>query len=265
MREYMNTSNFHETGSADEALIEAEKKERRPRRSKITLRRDVLDAVAYLVAKDGFSNINLASIARESGVNVNAILRNFTSLDRLLDRYAQIYEYWYDDIIKKSCKSESQDESQFYCNILKTITESMYQDKDVRHLMLWEMTEDNETTQRVAYNREYVYHKIINEYETMFKNSGLDIDVITALIIGGINYLIFRRKRTRFLGVDYSTNIGKERLLKTITDVVGLVFSFMNEQKEMLSTAKKLKSRGVDTFIIADCCGMDIETVEAMS
>lgn len=256
---------LHEAEGADEAvdIVEAEKKERRPRRSKITLRRDVLDAVAYLVAKDGFSNINLASISRESGVNVNAILRNFGSLDRLLDRYAQIFEYWYDDIIKKS-KSGSQDESQFYCNILKTITESMYKDKDVRHLLLWEMMEDNETTKRVAYNREHIYYKTINEYGAMFKESGLDIEVITALIVGGISYLAFRRRRTRFLGVDYSTNIGKERLLKTITNVVGLVFASLDEQKKMFCAAQKLKSNGVDVCIIADCCGIDIKIVEAM-
>lgn len=262
----MSTLVSNKSENKEEAFskVKIEKKERRPRRSKITLQRDVLDAVAYLVGKDGFSNINLTSIAQESDVNINAILRNFISLDRLLDRYAQIFDYWYDDIVKKSEREiESQDETLLYSNILKTITEAIYRDKNVRQLLLWEMTEENETTKRAAYNREYTCQKLFKVYEAIFKDSGLDIEVITALIVGGINYLTFRRKRTRFLGVDYSTTAGRDKLMKTISDIVGLVFAALEQQNKMLSAARKLKDRGVDVSMLSECFDIDISLIEA--
>lgn len=207
----MSTVALSKIENQEEVLIinSMRKKERRPRRSKITLQRDVLDAVANLVGKDGFSNINLTSIAQESDVNINAILRNFTNLERLLDRYAQIFDYWYDDIIKKS-EIETDDKALLFGNILKTIGEALFRDKNMRQLLLWEMTEENETTKRAAHNREHTYQRLLKEYDVVFQNSGLDVEAITALIVGGINYLAFRRKRTQFLGVDYSTTIGKQ-------------------------------------------------------
>lgn len=239
-------------------------KKRRPRRSKITLQRDILDAIAELVGEEGFTNINLSSISQAAEVDINAIQRNFGSLERLLDRYVQIFDYWYDDIIRNA-KSNSPDEPELlYGEILRKIIDSLYKNKNMRQLLLWEMTEENNTTKRVAYNREHAFKDILSYYEEVFKDSGLDVEVLTSILVAGINNLSIRRKKSFFLGVDYSLTKNKERLIKTVSDIVSMCFATLRQKQELIVAAKNLKAKGVDITIIADCLHLDKEVVEKL-
>lgn len=239
-------------------------KKRRPRRSKITLQRDILDAIAELVGEEGFANINLSSISQAAEVDINAIQRNFGSLERLLDRYVQIFDYWYDDIVQSAKSSSSDEPEQLYGEILRKIIESLYKNKNMRQLLLWEMTEENNTTKRVAYNREHALKDVLSNYEEVFKDSGLDVEILTSILVAGINDLIIRRKKSFFLGVDYSLTKSKERLIKTVSNIVSMCFATLKQRREMIIAAKNLKEKGVDMTIIADCLHIDKEVVEKL-
>lgn len=244
-------------------MEQSEEKTRRPRRPKITLQRDILDAVGVLVTEGGFSSINLSSISQKANVDINAILRNFHSLDRLLDRYAQIFDYWYDDVVR-GYENAPEDPELYYNQLLKNITESLYKDKNMRHLLVWEMTEEGDTTRRVAFNREHAYSKAINPFQEIFKGTEIDIEVLTALITGGINYLLSRRKKSTYLGIDFCTPRGKERLLNAIPSIVKLIFSSLQQQQEMLTAAKNLKAKGISAEVIAECLGLSKDQVESV-
>lgn len=239
-------------------------KKRRPRRQKITLQRDILDAIAVLVSKNGFANINLSSISQTAEVDVNAILRNFGSLQRLLDRYAQIFDYWYDDVVRNAELTKPAGPEQLYDTILRKIIESLYKEKNMRELLLWEMSEENNTTKRVAYNRELAFEDIFRNQEETFKDTGLDLEVLTGVLVAAITYLSMRRKKSLFLGVDYSLTKNKERLIKTIADIVQMYFAAVKQRKEVLDVAKNLKEKGIDTAIIAECCNIDKEMIEKL-
>lgn len=239
-------------------------KKRRPRRQKITLQRDILDAIAVLVSKNGFANINLSSISQTAEVDVNAILRNFGSLQRLLDRYAQIFDYWYDDVVRNAELTKPAGPEQLYDTILRKIIESLYKEKNMRELLLWEMSEENNTTKRVAYNRELAFEDIFRNQQETFKDTGLDLEVLTGVLVAAITYLSMRRKKSLFLGVDYSLTKNKERLIKTIGDIVQMYFAAVKQRKEVLDVAKNLKEKGIDTAIIAECCNIDKELIEKL-
>lgn len=241
-----------------------EEKKRRPRRPRITLQRDILDAIAVLVSQKGFTNITLSSISQTAKVDINAILRNFGSLPRLLDRYAQIFDYWYDDAVRNAELTKPANPEQFYDIILRKIIESLYKEKNMRELLLWEMSEENNTTKRVAYNREVAFEEVFHRQEETFKDSGLDIEVLTGVLVGAITYLSIRRKKSLFLGVDYSLTKNKERLIKTIADIVQMYFTTVKQRKEGLDIAKNLKKKGIDTAIIAECCNIETGLVEKL-
>lgn len=241
-----------------------EEKKRRPRRPKIILQRDILDAIAILVSKNGFANVNLSSISQAAEVDINAILRNFGSLERLLDRYAQIFDYWYDDVVRNAKWSKPDGPEQLYDAILRKVAESLYKEKNMRQLLLWEMSEENNTTKRVAYNRELAFENVFRSQEETFENTGLDLEVLTGILVGGITYLSMRRKKSQFLGVDYSLTKNKERLIKTIADIVNMYFATVKQRKEVFTAAKNLKEKGIDTAIIAECCQIDKELVERL-
>lgn len=239
-------------------------KKRCPRRSKITQYRDILDAIAKLVDKEGFANISLASISEVTNISGTVIVRNFGNLERLLDSYAQIFDFWHNDVIQTAKSNGSDEPEQLYCEILSTTITSLYKDKNMRQLLLWEMTDENETTKRVAYNREHVYNDILSSHAEAFEAADLDIKVMTGIIVAGINYLIMRRKKSPFLGVDYSQVKNKERLIKTVSDIVSMYFSALKQRQEVLVTAKNLKEKGVDITIIADCLHIGWDVVERL-
>lgn len=242
----------------------SEVKKRCPKRSKIRQYRDILDAIAELVNKEGFANVSLASISQLTNISGTVIVRNFGNLERLLDRYAQLFDYWHNDVLLTAKSNGSDEPEQLYCEILSTTVTSLYKDKNMRQLLLWEMTDDNETTKRVAYNRERVYNDILDSHEEVFGAVGLDIKIMTGIVVAGINYLIVRRKKSPFLGVDYSQAKNKERLIKAVSDIVGMYFSALKQKQEKLVAAKKFKAKGVDTTIIADCLHIDREIIEKL-
>lgn len=237
-------------------------KKRRPRRTKMTLQRDILDAIAVLVNKNGFRNINLSAISQIAEVDINAITRNFGSLPRLLDRYAQIFDYWYDDVVRNTQLTKPESSEQFYDIILRKIVESLYKEKNMRELLVWEMSEENNTTKRVAYNREVAFEEVFQTQEEAFRDTGLDLEVLTGVLVAAINYLSMRRKKSLFLGVDYSLTKNKERLTKTIADIAHMYFTTLKQRKEILTAAKNLKEKGIDIATIAECCHIDKELVE---
>lgn len=239
-------------------------KKRRPRRPKITLQRDIIDAIAILVSKNGFANITLSSVSQTAEVDINAILRNFGSLQRLLDRYAQIFDYWYDDVVRNAELTKPEGPEQLYEAILRKITESLYKEKNMRELLHWEMTEENNTTKRVAYNREVAFEEVFHSQEETFKDTGLDVEVLTGILVAAITYLSMRRKKSLFLGVDYSLTKNKERLIKSIADIVHMYFTAVKQKKEVLGAAKNLKEKGIAPAIIAECCNIDKESVERL-
>lgn len=73
-----------------------------------------------------------------------------------------------------------------------------------------------------------------------------------------------RRKKSPFLGVDYSQVKNKERLIKTVSDIVSMYFSALKQRQEILVTAKNLKEKGVDITIIADCLYIGRDVVERL-
>lgn len=242
----------------------SEVKKRCPRRSQITQYRDILDAIAELADKEGFANVSLNSISQLTNISTTTIVRNFGKLEILLDRYAQIFDYWYDDVLKAAKTNGSDEPEQVYSEILSTTIASLYRDKNMRRLLLWEMTDENGTTKRVAYNRERAYNDMLGSYEAGFEAVGLDIKTMTGLIVAGISYLIVRRKKSPFLGVDYSQVKNKERLIKAVSDIVGMYFSAQKQRQEILVAAQKFKAKGVDTAIIADCLHIDREVIEKL-
>ena len=60
-----------------------EKKKRKPRRTKFSLEKDLMDAVKNIIEEDGFSKTTLASIAERADIMANVFYNRYGSLDEL--------------------------------------------------------------------------------------------------------------------------------------------------------------------------------------
>ncbi len=235
---------------------ESEDKKRRPRRSRQVLQKAVLDAVSSLVREKGFANITITAVAQKAEVDINAILRYFGSIEKLLDVYSHLFDYWFRNILEDPERLLT-DPAGYYRDSVVKLAESFYNSREMQELLIWEVVEDNSTTKMVAANRELSSEPVVTALNKLFKGSGINFDVMAALLIAGIYFLVIRRKRSPFLGVDFSSRKGKARLLETIKQSVDLCFDALDKHNEKLEIARKLKAKGVDVDIISECISLD--------
>lgn len=243
--------------------IEKKEKKRRPRRSKQAIQKVVLDAVSSLVKEKGFANITITSISQKSEVDINAILRLFGSVENLLDMYSHFFDYWFRNILEDPEKLTN-DPIAYYKDSVVKLADALYNSKEMQELLIWEISDDNPTTRKVANNREISNEPVLTALNAMFKDSGINFDVMTAILIAGIYYLILRRKRSTFCGVDFSTRKGKAKLLETITQSINMCFDVLQKKNEVYEIARNLKAKGISFDIIAECTHLDEEVVNKL-
>lgn len=204
------------------------KKTRKPRRSKAAIEQAVLDAVHELIEEVGFSKVTLTGIAARAQIEPTVFYRRYSNLDELFAIYTHKYDYWLAGITELLPSNLSDEESMKW--ILHNLVKALYKNKGMQQLLIWELSDDNPVTRRTATLRERINDSLIKELDKKFNISGLDMNVITGIIISGIYYLILHRNMSTFCNVDFATKAGKDRLNATIDQLVEIIFSYMRNK-----------------------------------
>lgn len=232
-------------------MSESKKNEKRVRRTKIAIERDVLQAVDSLIEEIGFNNITLTGVAERAKIEPAVFYRRYANLEELFEKYTHKYDYWFGDILESIPKNLSQEEGFHW--VMEKLIGSLYHNKGMQQLLKWDLSDDNQITRRTARLRESINEPLIRLLEYKFQGSGLDINVIAANVIAGVYYLILHRKRSTFCDVDFASRQGKARLSKGIKQLIDLLFEKAMNEKRLIQIAEKLKAEGVSDEIIARC------------
>lgn len=248
---HIDNLNIKEEKELFRNMSENIEKKRRPRRTKVTLERDVLSAVASLIEEVGFANVTLTGVAQRAQIEATVFYRRYANLEELFDQYTHKYDYWLGNLAEMMPAGLNEEDS--FKWIMRNLIIALYKNKGMQELLIWELSDDNQVTRRTAGLRELVNTPLIRLMEYTFKDSGLDMNVITALMISGIYYLILHKNRSKFCDVDFSTKKGKERLEVAVDQLAGIVFGELKRQREKLEIANKLRAEGVSEDIIRRC------------
>lgn len=232
-------------------MSEEKVEKKRFRRTKIAIERDVLQAVGSLIEELGFSNVTLTGVARRAKIEPAVFYRRYNNLEELFDKYTQKYDYWLAGVAKSIPKNLN--EFEMYSWIMDQLVQELLKNKGMQQLLIWELSDDNVTTRRTSKLREVVNQPLLAMLEQKFKDTGLDVNVICAMMISGIYYLILHRKRSEFCSIDFNTKIGKERLRTGVRQMSELLFDGIQKKKEMLEIAERLRAEGVSEEIISKC------------
>lgn len=204
------------------------KKTRKPRRSKAAIEQAVLDAVHELIEEVGFSKVTLTGIAARAQIEPTVFYRRYSNLDELFAIYTHKYDYWLAGITELLPSNLSDEESMKW--ILHNLVKALYKNKGMQQLLIWELSDDNPVTRRTATLRERINDSLIKELDKKFNISGLDMNVITGIIISGIYYLILHRNMSTFCNVDFATKAGKDRMNATIDQLVEIIFGYIRSK-----------------------------------
>lgn len=239
-------------------MSESIDKKRKPRRTKVTIEKDVMNAATSMIEEVGFANVTLTGVAQRAQIEATVFYRRYANLEELFEQYTRKYDYWLGNLADTMPPDLSYE--QMFKWVLRNLVVALYKNKGMQQLLIWELSDDNPVTRRTSDAREKTNEPLIKMMEAIFKDAGLDMNVICALMISGIYYLILHKDRSNFCDVDFSTRKGKERLEKGIDQLAALLFGELNRQQERNEIANKLRAEGVSDDIINRCLYTNTQT-----
>ena len=124
----------------------------RRRRTNKQVQADILSAVGRILQEKDFTHITLMDIAREAKTDPNVVLRQFGSLEQVFDCYIRTIDYWMHDLFGN--KALKRGERSALERMFARMTDFLYNSPEMQRLLVWEITDVNDTTCRAAANRE---------------------------------------------------------------------------------------------------------------
>jgi AcrR family transcriptional regulator len=237
-------------------------KEKRTRRTKKEIDGNIDVAMKKMVEKKGFINLTLSAIAQQAKIDPPVIYNKYKNLNSLLEGFTKGYDHWLNAIIDKQVENfHAGKHEAFLSGLFREMAQELYNDRIMQQLLVWEVAENNNITERSAKIRESNVYLFSGFYDMYFKGADVDFNVYTSILIAGIYYLVLHKDVSTFCSVDFSTEEGKERLLKTIKKLCAMLFSEQQPDKQRLEIAWKLKEKGVDINIIAECTGLTLDRI----
>ena len=131
-------------------------KNKRARRTRAELEADVFDAIRQLASEKVWRKLPLQILCKEPTIQMSVLLNNYKNIERLLDKYAYISDYWLHDLFDEEHPTDKANED-IMKSTLKALANYLYDNTDMQHLLVWELEADNSTTRRMARSREKHY------------------------------------------------------------------------------------------------------------
>jgi AcrR family transcriptional regulator len=223
---------------------------------------DLLEAVSHVLKDNGFLNLNINDVCQFADVDRNAIYRHFGDFNNLLTQFIETKDFGFDSL-ETIANMEVNDHKLFMKQMLFSQFEQVNKNTELQQLLVWELSELSLRTKNVAQKREIISEPLIKKFEDHFKDSNIDFNVITAIIIAGIYYLILHKKHSTFCLVDFVKE--KDRMFDALDQLVELIFAAKEAKEKTRDIAIKALNKGIDKETVAEITGLKMDEVEAFA
>lgn len=221
------------------------------RRTKVQLEKDIMNALEQLIIERGFMNIPMLTLVKAAGIDPNVFYRRYGVIENLFDKFTSQYDFWLNDILNISDLPKLGDRT-FFTESLKKLYDELERNHVMQKLLAWELSEDNSITRRTAGMREKLNLNLIAYYEDVFRSSGIDIKSITALLLGGLYYIVLHQERATFCTMDFRTEEGHKSLNNAIDTVVGLIFDKLEQRQKQQQMVQRMLNDGISQAKISE-------------
>jgi len=235
---------------------------KRKQRTKKDIDESINNAAIQLIEEKGFQNIAVTAIMQRAKIEPVVFYNRYDDLDNFMDEFVKKYDYWFSDIIKNIEIQENPREQ--YITIMHSLLDSLKENNVMQQLLRWELSTHNNTTKRTARLREFHTLPLVERYKKIFEDSSVEIDALSALIIGGIYYLVLHGDLSEFGGIDINSEEGTQRLRNAIEYLSSIFFSYLNSGSETMTIAKRMKGKGVEYSNIAEYTGLTLKQIEKL-
>ncbi len=188
-------------------------------RSRLKTEQRLLEALATILLEQGYPAVGINAIARQAGCDKVLIYRYFGGFDELLLAFAETTELWWevDEIITESAADCANIPLHDYLQQLLTrYVEALESRPLALEIMAWEMSEQNNLTNRLARIRGERGMELVKRIRNYYRQPNIDIGGVLGVFGAAINYLVIR---TRKQSKQYKTEEWW-RLQQTITKLM---------------------------------------------
>ncbi|RNC66055.1 TetR/AcrR family transcriptional regulator [Proteiniphilum sp. X52] len=235
---------------------------RRKRRTKQELEDIINNAALELIKEKGFHNITVTSIMQKAEIEPIVFYNRYKDLDEFIDEFVKKYDYWFGEVIKKIEFVDNPQKQ--YISILTNLLESLQGNKGMQQLLRWEIDSFNDTTIRTARLREFHTLPLVDKYKKIFENSQVEIDAVSALVIGGIYYLVLHSGLSEFAGIDINSKEGKEKIQRALEYLGNMFFDDKKLTPKLLKVARNMKSKGYHSQEIAKIIELPVDLIDKL-
>jgi len=196
-------------------------------------KRKILAAVGGIIRKEGFPAVRINNIARQAGVDKVLLYRYFGDLPGLLKEYSLSK-----DTYRRAPRIRDYASSDMREAVITTAAAIMVgqartlrTDPEMQELYRWELSESNDITSAVAASREEYGLSIMEDFSRYVDFRTTDIPAISALLNGGLTYLVLRSKSAEYYnGVSLRSDKGWARLEQAVSFLLELLKHHLNSE-----------------------------------
>lgn len=199
------------------------------KRNREETEKKIKDAVGRIVLRDGFAALGINAVAKEAGCDKVLIYRYFGTLEGLIESYVREKDYFSNitPVFPQTGDKLTREEIAWVAKrIFKGQLKYTASDAEFRELLLWELSNRNQITEKLAAVREEKGMSVLKRAGISDEFEGKDLAAIAAIIQGGITYLLLRSKTSHvFNGIDLTSDEGLIRIQNAVGDLIETILS----------------------------------------
>ncbi len=184
----------------------------------------IVKAVGRQLARAGFRDLGVNSIAKEAGVDKVLIYRYFGGFPELLSAYAKEGDYWPTsaELIGDPSMVKAKSLGDWLVYILTKIQMAIRKRPITLEILRWEIVDHNELTQQFAELRTQVAIECVTFINQQYPfPPELDILALSTFILSGVIYITLRTDTNpAYLGMDFSTEESWDRINRLVTSII---------------------------------------------
>jgi AcrR family transcriptional regulator len=183
----------------------------------------IVAAVGRQLAKAGFRDLGVNSIAKEAGVDKVLIYRYFGGFPELLQAYATAGDYWPTaaELIGDPSVVQAESAADWLVYLLMRVQAAIQKRPVTLEILRWEMLDHNELTHQLAEVRMRVARECLTFIHQQHPfPPEVDILALITFILSGVIYIILRTDKNPNYLIDFSTDAGWNRINKQVISII---------------------------------------------
>ncbi len=191
------------------------------KKDKEETKKKLIQATGEIFMTKGYQGLKAARIANVAGVSKTLIYRYFGNVEELFKAYLAQKDFWLsmEGQVEKLLEASRND---FGKQLAKQTLEAQIayfsQNKEMQEIMRWQINEPNQIARTLADSRELLGEELLSLSDPHFKDSGVSLRALLAVIIPGIYYLVLNAKvnGSSFCGININRKEDMEQLQKAV-------------------------------------------------